>query len=120
MDQLLINLKNILLEVNHEITPQGCIVIAIIFSMVFFILKLQKPAKNKTPTAKPANNESYFPDQQNIKAIAGDDEITTQLDLARAYIEMDQKDLAKPILHHVIANGNTVQQSEAQQLIAGM
>lgn len=43
--------------------------------------------------------------------------MATQLDLARAYIEMNRSKLAKQILEHVVKNGNMVQQHQARQLI---
>ena len=54
----------------------------------------------------------------DIKAIAGDDVITTQLDLARAYIEMGKKKIAQQLLQHVTQHGNETQKQEAQQLLA--
>ena len=52
----------------------------------------------------------------HLSAIAGDDIITTQLDLARAYIETGRKQLASEILDYVMQQGNPGQQREAQQL----
>ena len=56
----------------------------------------------------------------DIKAIAGDDIITTQLDLARAYIEIGKKKLAKKILDHVSRHGNSNQQHAAQALMMNL
>lgn len=57
---------------------------------------------------------------QDISAIAGDDVIATQLDLARAYIESDRKPLAKKILEHVSKFGKIAQQREAQNLLVSL
>ncbi len=46
------------------------------------------------------------------------DEVNTKLDLARAYIEMDDPDNAKSILQEVLEEGNSAQQNEANNLIA--
>jgi FimV-like protein len=54
---------------------------------------------------------------QDIKAIAGDDVMATQLDLARAYLEMNKKSLAKKILTHVEQNGTQEQRRTATQLM---
>lgn len=91
------------------------IFVAMVLMFLFYILfktKNQNSSRNK-PTKPPVIITS-----QDIKAIAGDNVITTQLDLARAYIEMGKKQLAKKILEHVVAHGNSVQQHEAQELIA--
>lgn len=46
------------------------------------------------------------------------DEVTTKLDLARAYIDMDDKDSARSILGEVIEEGNAEQKEEAENIIA--
>ncbi|NNC96946.1 MAG: LysM peptidoglycan-binding domain-containing protein [Gammaproteobacteria bacterium] len=45
------------------------------------------------------------------------DEVGTKLDLARAYIEMDDPDNAKGILQEVIEEGNDAQRSEAKDIL---
>ena len=44
------------------------------------------------------------------------DEVSTKLDLARAYIDMGDKDGASDILDEVIAEGDASQQEEAQKI----
>jgi FimV-like protein len=56
-------------------------------------------------------------DPKDIDAIAGDDVISTQLDLAKAYIEMNQKKIAKEMLNAIIKMGSNHQKSEARLLI---
>ncbi|MCW8876653.1 MAG: hypothetical protein OQK04_02585 [Kangiellaceae bacterium] len=51
---------------------------------------------------------------------ADGDEISTKLDLARAYIDMGDADGAKEILSEVVAEGNDEQQSEAKALMEKM
>ena len=51
-------------------------------------------------------------------AIAGDDILATQLDLARAYIEIDNKTSAKKILDSILSKGSHSQQEEAQRLLS--
>lgn len=48
---------------------------------------------------------------------AGSDMVGTKLDLARAYIDMDDRDGARNILHEVIEEGNDTQKAEAQELM---
>lgn len=57
---------------------------------------------------------------QDIRAIAGEDVMHTQLDLAKAYIELGKNKLAKKILQHVLQNGNTDHKKAAEQLIANL
>lgn len=56
-------------------------------------------------------------DLPDIAAIAGDDIIATQLDLARAYIETNQFPLARNVLAEVVRQGTMAQQEEAKQLL---
>ncbi len=55
-------------------------------------------------------------DLEDFDFLADSDEIATKLDLARAYIDMGDKDGAREILDEVIAEGNDEQQAEAKQL----
>lgn len=88
-----------------------------LFLLIFAFSKTKKSTKisavkdNKPPTVITS---------QDIKAIAGEDVMSTQLDLARAYIEMDKKQLAKKILDHVFDHGNQQQQQEAKLLMSAL
>lgn len=55
--------------------------------------------------------------EENIAAIAGDDVMTTQLDLARAYIETGEKQRAKKILDYIVEQGSDGHQEEARRLL---
>jgi pilus assembly protein FimV len=48
------------------------------------------------------------------------DEITTKLDLARAYIDMGDNEGAKSILEEVVGEGSETQQKEAQELLGSL
>lgn len=48
--------------------------------------------------------------------LASEDEVTTKLDLARAYIDMDDKDSARSILGEVMEEGNAEQKQEAEKI----
>jgi FimV-like protein len=54
---------------------------------------------------------------QDLVAIAGDDLMATQLDLARAYIESGNNKQAKTLLNNVISQGSATQQQEANHLL---
>jgi pilus assembly protein FimV len=47
-----------------------------------------------------------------------EDEVTTKLDLARAYIDMDDRESARNILDEVMEEGNNDQKQEAERIIA--
>lgn len=48
---------------------------------------------------------------------SAEDEIATKLDLAKAYVELGDKESAKTILDEVIAEGNDEQRKQAQELL---
>lgn len=56
----------------------------------------------------------------DFTAIAGDSVVTTQLDLAKAYIEMGQKPLAKQILKQSYRKGSAAQKKAARQLLKAL
>jgi pilus assembly protein FimV len=49
--------------------------------------------------------------------LSGTDECATKLDLARAYLDMEDSDGAKELLHEVVAEGNDQQKHDARALI---
>lgn len=84
------------------------------------LLRLRNKRNISTPkqsniTVQPLNPITIS--SKDITAIAGEDKIATQLDLARAYIETGRKQLAKKILDDVLRRGAEIQQQEAQRLI---
>jgi FimV-like protein len=58
-----------------------------------------------------------FAAHTDINTIAGGDTASTQLDLARAYIEMGQTKMAKNILNAVVKTGNSQQKKAALRLM---
>jgi pilus assembly protein FimV len=97
-------------------------------------LSLDSPSdKTKTmPTAAPASDSGSF----NLGDISldldspgggstagpptGGDSAGTKLELARAYVEIGDKDGAKEILQEVVREGTAQQKAEAQSLLAGL
>lgn len=57
-------------------------------------------------------------EEDEFDFLSGNDEASTKLDLARAYIEMDDKEGARDILEEVAAEGNDDQKAQAQELMA--
>jgi FimV-like protein len=53
----------------------------------------------------------------DLSSIAGEDVVSTQLDLARAYIETKNATAAKTILKAILAQGNTTQKKAARTLL---
>lgn len=59
----------------------------------------------------------------NLDEVGGDgsmDEVATKLDLARAYLEMGDKEGAREILQEVISEGNDKQQGDARSMMASL
>lgn len=84
----------------------------------WFFSRVESSPKKRSATGLQASVKSFAISSKDIENISGDDVLTTQLDLARAYIETDRKGLAKNILNNVLLHGSLDQRSEAQQLMA--
>jgi FimV-like protein len=97
---------------THPLAHYMIITFVLVLALLLLLISIKK--KSVTETLPPAETISLPNDMQ---AIAGDDLIATQLDLAKAYIEMDQKELARPILQEALKQGSATQQQEAQQLL---
>ena len=95
------------------------VAIIILISLFFFrnLKHAEMPVKNEQRQVDNSKNSSIIITSKDIRAIAGDDVFTTQLDLARAYIEIGKKKLAKKILDHVVLHGNARQKEAAYQLM---
>jgi pilus assembly protein FimV len=73
----------------------------------------EEPAEVDEPQAKPV--DSSEDDAELLDEESSDPEI--QLDLARAYISMGDKEAARVILEEVVANGSEEQQAEATKML---
>lgn len=67
-------------------------------------------------TVKKNPNDDTFT-HKDFERIAGEDVFSTQVDLARAYIEMSQTKLAKQVLKQVIKQANGKSKRDAKQLM---
>jgi len=56
----------------------------------------------------------------SLGLLDGADEVETKLDLARAYIDMDDAEGAKDILQEILQEGNEAQKAEATGLMEGL
>ncbi len=59
----------------------------------------------------------FVPTAAQPEEQSAEDEIATKLDLAKAYVELGDKDSAKIILDEVMANGNDEQRKQAEDLL---
>lgn len=57
-------------------------------------------------------------DDDDISGLSGEDELSTRLDLARAYADMGDADEARRMLEEVLASGNEAAMAEAKALLA--
>lgn len=112
--------KNISLFLSHYTYHLIAILFIIFFIYLFFSWFLKrKRHKNKAAAVMIDKKEApTLITSHDIRAIAGDDIMSTQLDLARAYIELGKNKLAKKILEHVLQHGSFQNQSVAKELIS--
>ncbi len=96
--------------------------IFIFITGIYWIFKKNKPETKKSFDMQNALSVSLAAEEKNISkpdfsAISGDDIFATQLDLARAYIELGRKQSARKILEEIMEQGSAEQQGEAQELL---
>jgi pilus assembly protein FimV len=85
-------------------------------------LQDQVQASGDLPEGMDFNLDDYaieIEDEQE-GVLTTEDEVTTKLDLARAYIDMDDRESARNILDEVMEEGNSDQKQEAERIIARM
>ncbi|MGH8119867.1 MAG: FimV/HubP family polar landmark protein, partial [Gammaproteobacteria bacterium] len=78
---------------------------------------MQIPSKRSTLSGPAEEDVTFKVSRTSGGAQSDEDEIATQLDLAKAYIELGNADSAKTILGEIIAVGNAEQRQQAQELL---
>jgi FimV-like protein len=114
-----------LITLHPFIAIEGMLVFFILCLVSLLIFKKQTSLKidaisSVTPVSEPIIKVPNVITSHDIRAVAGDDIMTTQLDLARAYIELGKKNLANKILIHVEQHGNRDQQIVAKRLMMSL
>jgi pilus assembly protein FimV len=80
-------------------------------------LELDRALAGDDPVGEGAEILQFEP--MHAAATADDaDDVTTKLDLARAYYEMGDEDGARSILEEVVAEGNDIQRDDAERLLS--
>ena len=69
------------------------------------------------PGSAPSQAANDMGDEEELDFLSDSDETSTKLDLARAYIDMGDRDGARDILDEVLIEGNDNQKSEAKELL---
>lgn len=98
----------------------GIFVIFRLFSPRSVVHKAVQAPKNDVrvdPSATQPRLVALDSSQHELSAIAGDDLVATQLDLARAYLEIENHTAAAKLLEMVCDQGSQAQQEEAMHLI---
>lgn len=99
--------QQIILFAQHHSMMFVSIVMISFFALFILIILLLNPKKESTQL-----------NSQDMSAIAGEDVCVTQIDLARAYIELGKTMLAKEMLESVVSQGNHDQQQVARELLS--
>lgn len=87
--------------------------VTIFIAGLYLIFRKPRSATQQMKTVSTEANTIDF------SAIAGDDVMTTQLDLARAFIESGRKEAAKSILQTIVAQGSQTQQAQEAKTLLG-
>lgn len=92
----------------------------LVFFVCFWFFSTVPSKKMSAAVEEKHTNKNFTISSKDIETIAGSDVMTTQLDLARAYIETERKKLAQSILNNVIQHGSLEQRQEAKRLLGNM
>jgi FimV-like protein len=86
---------------------------------VYYLFRSKKSTEEEmTHLDEPHELPIFSQTTEDLRAIAGEDVFSTNLDLARAYLEGGRYQAAKSILETVLQQGNSSQQQEAQNLLS--
>ncbi len=80
-------------------------------------MELDQSAQEQAEALADSDGSDQEEDSDDLDFLGDADEATTKLDLARAYIEMADKDAAQDILNEVLEEGSDEQQDEARKLL---
>ncbi|WP_191489027.1 FimV family protein [Pseudomonas sp. FEN] len=69
------------------------------------------------PLATPSLAADALPEDESFDFLSGTDEAATKLDLAQAYMDMDDSDGARDILAEVLNEGSEAQKNEAREML---
>lgn len=100
---------------NTTLTSAGCLLTAAFLLCVIALMKSIRQYRMAAEASRIRIEASPLPD---MSAAAGEDVITAQLDLARAYIEMGSTGQAKDILLKIGTKGTDDQQRQVSRLMA--
>src|SRR5580692_8604577 len=91
-----------------------------VFLVLFWFFS--NPGKHPLAAEEEARQSSktFTISSKDIETISGDNVLATQLDLARAYLETERKNLAKSILNNVLQHGSEEQRQEAKRLLGSL
>lgn len=100
----------------HHLMDIAAVIMICVLTTLLIAVRIKKNKQREIKNVQLQKSKLTI-SSSDIKAIAGDDVMATQLDLARAYLEMNKKSLARQILEHVISHGTKEQQDDAHHLI---
>jgi len=112
------SIKHFLFQLNAWLSPTGCLLTATFFLFLLFFLKIIFSDKKQPAQSQPTLSPVQSSKAHEYNAIAGEDVMTAQLDLARAFLEMGKTTEAHTILKEVSLQGNSDQRLEALKLLA--
>lgn len=113
------SVSNELEQFEHLPAIVSIVLIIIVLALVLLIffsysLSIKRGNNPKSQPSKPTLAS------ESLSSVSGEDIYASKLDLARAYIDMEDNQSAKLVLHDVAANGSPTQRKEATRLLNEM
>lgn len=105
-------------ETNQLMLLGGAVALSVVFLFFWKKLFLKNQAEHDCHAdCHHVHAEGASIDSAELSAISGEDVQVTQLNLAKAYLEINNTDLAKSLLNSVLVHGNLVQRKEAEKIL---
>ena len=107
-----------LVWLNTVLTPAGCLLTLGFMVCVLMIIRTVRRYKMALEVSRMIPDTTMDAPFHDLQALAGDDVVTAQLDLVRAYLEMGSHDKATALLDAIGDRGTPDQRQDALRLRA--
>ena len=96
------------------------VILGLLVALLFMAFAKKKPFQQPSSSPKTASVEKKDDTESEYDFMGSAESIPAKLDLARAYVAMEDYVSAQAVLKHVFAEGNPQQKQEAQDLLNNM
>jgi len=99
--------------INKTLTTAGCFLTAGFLTAVLLLVQLVRRYRKQVMKSALRDDHAFH----DVSAMAGEDVVMAQLDLARAFLGMGKRDEAKSLLEKIRKQGTQTQREDARRLM---